>query len=158
MAQPTLEKSFCCNESAIICNIRQDHDCVTQARQFINLCEDVESLKFSRYLFAQQIKDTKQKNDYLKKELDNALLRHLAYNTFDNLVNCNQLMGRWNKITLPSCVVNRVRGLYPDPHGKYHGFMVAESGTVQTAECRHIKKCDMRNDLQTSYKSFISSL
>jgi len=132
ITQPTLAECYCCNESEIVASLRKEYDCVTQVQQFVNLCEDEEALKYNRYLYAQQISDSNKRKEYLLKPLDPSLLRHIAYKNFVNLVNCNQLMGRWNRVALPSCVVRRVRQLFPDPNNHYKGFTVSDNGTEQS--------------------------
>ena len=83
-------------------------------------------LEFNRYLYAQTITDSAVKKKYLKKELDNGMLRHLAYKTFVSLVMCGQPLGKWRRAALPSCVVKRIREAFPDIHGQYVGFSYEE--------------------------------
>ena len=62
---------------------------------------DKRRLEFNRYLYAQTIPDSAGKKKYLGKELDNGMLRHLAYKTFVSLVMCGcSLLGSGDVLPL----------------------------------------------------------
>lgn len=119
---PTEKESYCCDESEMVAEIRQDFNCVTEAEQFCNLIESKDTLKYSRYLMSFQIDDKSERKKYMSEPLTNTMLRYLSYRTFVSLVNCHQSMGKWNRVTLPACVVSRIRYLYPDPNENYTGY------------------------------------
>ena len=105
MSMATRVESFCCQESEMVGNIIEGHECVVENPRFSSEILDKRRLEFNRYLYAQTIPDSAGKKKYLGKELDNGMLRHLAYKTFVSLVMCGQPLGKWRRAALPPCVV-----------------------------------------------------
>ncbi len=131
---PTLEDSYCCTQSEMISEfmIRDDLDCIIQSQQLRSLVESEDNLRYSRYLMSFQIEDKRERSQYLKAEMDNRLLRHLAYKSFVFMIHAANYVGRHNRVRLPSCVIMRIRELYPDPENNYAGFSSNEDTNVMS--------------------------
>ena len=54
----------------------------------------------------------------------NSKMRKALYKTFTYLKFGH--LGRGNRIPIPSCVVSKIREMYPDPDGNYMGFHEAD--------------------------------
>ena len=128
----TAEESYCCTQSEMIdaINVKEDIDCITESEQFRNLIENKDNLVYSRYLMSFQIEDKKERDKYMRAEMNNRLLRHLSYKTFVFMAHAANYVGRHNRVQLPSCVVMRIRELYPDPSNTYLGFRATEDCNV----------------------------
>ena len=65
----------------------------------------------------------KKKHKYLEQVFDNGKRRHLCYRNLIIFMNRGQPIGRKNRVVLPQRVVAKIRGRYPNPTGKYVGFI-----------------------------------
>ncbi|XP_040210581.1 P2X purinoceptor 7-like [Rana temporaria] len=55
---------------------------------------------------------------------NNRRLRKIAYRTYISCI--YGFLGKGNRRVIPSCAVNIIRLLFPDPNGRYVGFMYSE--------------------------------
>ena len=56
------------------------------------------------------------------REFDSGLKRHLCYRNFLVFVNKGVPLGKGNRVVLPRCVVNKIRGRHPDHSEHYVGY------------------------------------
>ena len=81
-----------------------------------------EVLQYNRLNFASMIKDNSSRENFLEREFDNGLKRHLCYGNFLVYVHRGMRLGKSKfRVVLP-CVDTKIRGRYPDQNGKYTGF------------------------------------
>lgn len=108
---------YCCKNSQAIDSLIQEENmqCITKTAKFKKVIEDKDMLLLLRYTYA------KGANEYLSKHMDNNLFRHLCYKFFVFLIDCHTCVYQTRYI-LPACVISRVRELYPEQSGQYHGF------------------------------------
>ena len=105
----------CCKCNKII-ELLGESGCITETQKFRALVLDKDILLYSRYLFAMAIRDKQEKEAYLRRDMDNTMLRHLAYKSFIAMMLCRHL-GRHKRIELPNCVVSTIRKIFPDSNG-----------------------------------------
>ncbi|XP_072006292.1 uncharacterized protein [Engystomops pustulosus] len=109
----TVEESICCCEFQAMDRLRHNITCVTQHPDFTSRIYSrdflIELLQFSLRVTQRQF-----------ERQENRFLRWACYVKVTNLV--YGFLGQGNRIPLPSCVVNKIRDIYPDPNATYTGF------------------------------------
>ena len=111
-------ESYCCTESSLIVETvigQTGKTCVTYVEMFQKAIEDEEMLK----LQANGLVDIKRHEDGTIRQDS---LRFTAYSTFLQICNL-RFCGKGVRYVLPSCVVRRIRELFPSPDGQYRDFM-----------------------------------
>jgi hypothetical protein len=98
---------YCCHEATVLTNYRGNLTCILEVDEVL---ETIGS-KTVLWLFSQK----------RPRNLSNKEYRHSAYKI------CVKLFGYWRggvdtRYRLPSCVVAKIRDLYPSPNGSYTGF------------------------------------
>ena len=119
-------ESFCCLESYVIRQKIEQNDanitCITMMPSFQTLIIDKESLELTRNVVGHQIKSEAIRTNYFKKDLNESLLRNLAYTNFYSYANgSGEIRGRGNRVVIPRCVVAKIRQAYPEKDNKYTG-------------------------------------
>ena len=111
-------ESYCCRESTLIADTvigQSEKTCVTLVNIFRKTIEDEDILK----LQATSLQDVKRNVDGTIRPEG---LRYTAYTTFLQMCSL-RFCGKGRRCVLPSCVVKRIRNLYPSPAGKYKDFL-----------------------------------
>lgn len=133
---PTPEENLCCREQSLVKVLIDncyDISCITEHPKFERTILDQHSLNILRYTLSMREKNVTERKKY---DNDcNRLWRHLAYRQFCLWINSWNSMRKYQRLVLPSCVVNTIRDLYPEDNGLYVGFHEAtlhEIGEVQT--------------------------
>ena len=111
-------ESYCCRESTLIADTvigQSEKTCVTLVNIFRKTIEDEDILK----LQATSLQDVKRNVDGTIRPEG---LRYTAYTTFLQMCSL-RFCGKGRRYVLPSCVVKRIRNLYPSPAGKYKDFL-----------------------------------
>lgn len=121
------QHNYCCNESDAITDVRQEMSCITKTTRFMEVVENKDILKLLRYTYA------KGNSKYLERNLDNRQYRHLCYKFFVFLINCHSSVNMTRYI-LPSCVIKRIRELYPEFKNTYTGFKEGTGSTFSYKE------------------------
>ena len=98
-------------------------NCITEQPFFKTQLLDEGGLQYNRLMYAAFISDFAKWKDYLNREFDNTLRRHLCYQNFNVVVNRGNPIGFGVRVVAPRCVVTEVRRKYPDPEGKYVDFI-----------------------------------
>jgi hypothetical protein len=91
--------------------------CVTETLLFSQVVLSKSGLKYGDWVGKRWL--LSQENG---EDSSNRAYRHLAYNTFVNLVS-SHLREEWSHKVLPSCVVNAIRRVYPSADGVYSGIV-----------------------------------
>ena len=87
-------------------------DCVTLSPLFRHIVLDTRALRYGDWVARKKLLSRRDNQEY----------RHLAYNSFVNLVSA-QLGKHWAHQTLPSCVVSGIREVFPSPNAAYSGLV-----------------------------------
>ena len=119
--------NYCCTESDAIAQVSQDTLCITKTQRFIEVVGSRDILKLLRYTYA------KGDSKYMAGDLDNRRCRHLCYKFFVFLINCHSTV-HMTRYILPSCVMKRIRELYPDSKNTYTGFKEGSGSTFSYKE------------------------
>ncbi|XP_056382533.1 kelch repeat and BTB domain-containing protein 4 isoform X3 [Hyla sarda] len=111
---PSIEESICCHEMSSITGFRRERTCVCLHPEF-------ERLVLDRYMLVHYLRmnidlSRKKRNE----NYDNRKYRWVAYKSFAAMIYAYFQNG--DHVSVPSCVVNRIRDSYPDPKGSYTGF------------------------------------
>ena len=116
-------EAVCCHDRPEVLDLMVSASgCITAQNFFqVQLLSD-EGLQYNRLIFASLIKDTASREKFLGREFDNGLKRHLCYRNFLVFVNKGVPLGKGNRVVLPRCVVNKIRGRYPDHSENYIGY------------------------------------
>ncbi|OCT62874.1 hypothetical protein XELAEV_18043965mg [Xenopus laevis] len=110
---PTPEESFCCREVEKLKKyFIRGYTCITQVEELLQLISE-EKILANSYRNLGQVTD-KQLQKVRRS------MRRDAYRNFTSWTHGS--LGPGNRIPEPSCVVNLIRGKYPDPDGNYMGF------------------------------------
>ncbi|KAM4018750.1 uncharacterized protein ACNLHF_007988 [Anomaloglossus baeobatrachus] len=106
-------ESVCCREVRAMERFLEDEPCVTRHLDFPGfiLSRDllIQLLQFSTKLTASKF-----------AENENGHLREAAYRKFTNVI--YGFLGRGRGLSVPSCVVRKIRETFPSPDGSYTGF------------------------------------
>ncbi|XP_077316021.1 P2X purinoceptor 7-like [Lithobates pipiens] len=114
---PTQVESVCCREIyAVDACIPEGHQCITQADTFISQIVHHEHVRIAYMAIHMD-------NLPLVDANNNRRLRKTAYRTFIAWI--YGILGKGNRRVIPSCAVNAVRLVFPDPNGSYVGFLYA---------------------------------
>ena len=107
---------YCCQESSLIFEsvLKETNKCVTELNVFRKMIEETEVLEVQSFGQKGVCRDMEGK---IKPES----LRHIAYGTFLQICSL-RFIGKGRRYVLPSCVVKRIRELYPSPDGHYVDF------------------------------------
>ena len=105
----------CCRWVAEVNKLCAGPGCLTQvSEEFKFVCLGKRSL----------LMRIRQENDDEEIKEDEVQSRQFRYQAYRNAsFFLRGPMGKWNRRELPSCVVQAIRRLYPDPHGNYTGFL-----------------------------------
>ena len=117
------KEAVCCHDRPEVLDFMDSEGgCITEETFFqVQLLSD-EGLQYNRLIFASLIKDFVARKQFLDREFDNRLKRHLCYRNFLVFVNRGQPLGPNNRVVTPRCVVLKIRERYPDQNGQYIGF------------------------------------
>ena len=110
-------KCYCCGESSLICETiihETGKKCATEVNIFKKTIEDREILELQSKFQRGIITDS-------EGIIVPDSLRHTAYATFLQIGSLRSC-GKGRRYILPSCVVERIRELYPSPDGNYTDF------------------------------------
>lgn len=120
----TAKECICCLDNVNILQLLEQcslqDQCVLEHGSFEAVVLNTCSLNTKRHDLIKMGLDVNEKKKL--SNLSNRLWRHLAYRKFVDWINSWTTLGRFNRIVIPSCVVNRVRQEFPDPAGNYVGF------------------------------------
>ena len=112
--------AYCCSKIDVAVKLAEEEsvNCITQIQRFkASICDEsvLELLAYSV-----NRKEFPEKKDVEKRH---KLFRFAAYRTFFGILELNGL-GKGRRYKLPTCVVTKIRNLYPIPSksGKYIGF------------------------------------
>ncbi|KAE8593616.1 hypothetical protein XENTR_v10019224 [Xenopus tropicalis] len=112
MPMKTEEESYCCME---LSNKKYLQDgCICHSRKFRRQCLKKTHLEFLLTFWNLQ----GPTNEISCK---NRKLRQTAYRSFIAWI--YGYLGRNNRKPIPACVVQKVRNTFPDPEGRYRGFL-----------------------------------
>ena len=110
--------AYCCSKIDVAVKLTEEEsvNCITQIQRFkASICDEsvLELLAYSV-----NRKEFPEKKDVEKRH---KLFRFAAYRTFFGILELNGLGKGW-RYKLPTCVVTKIRNLYPSKSGKYIGF------------------------------------
>lgn len=114
---PTPVESVCCQEQKKVKEMAGSLPCITEHRLFELYClnQDILDLEYKKLRVCRPLSTRNIKQI-------NAKYRYTAYCQFVWWVHGK--LGKENRVTLPSCVVTRVRKEFPAPNpADYTGFM-----------------------------------
>lgn len=87
-----------------------------------------EGLSVSRHLIGNAINKKEKRERYFSKKLNNRLYRNLAYQVFFSMtVSADDNYEKGDRFVIPSCVVQKIRMLYPSSDGNYKGLKLLKS-------------------------------
>ncbi|XP_044134155.1 P2X purinoceptor 7-like [Bufo gargarizans] len=109
----SLEESICCHEFRSMDGIREGLQCIIQHEGF-------QSRIHSRDFLIEILQASTRMTQQEFERIENRCLRWASYRKFTNLV--YGFLGKGHRIPVPSCVVSKIRELYPDHEGNYTGF------------------------------------
>ena len=72
---------------------------------------------YSRYMYPMNINNPDKRAKFLKKKLNQKVLRFVVYKTFVNILPCKDF-DRNVRYILPACVVTNIRAQFPNPSGE----------------------------------------
>eukprot|EP00116_Pleurobrachia_bachei_P004728 sb/3464990/ len=102
----------CCLSLPELIFLSNGSQCVTKSTLFCEVVLNKAGLRLSDWLGKKTLSSsTVQKNN---------TYRHLAYNSFVQLVSSN-VRKQWTEKVLPSCVVTAIRQIYPSANNRYNG-------------------------------------
>ena len=110
--------AYCCSKIDVAVKLAEEEsvNCITQIQRFkASICDEsvLELLAYSV-----NRKEFPEKKDVEKRH---KLFRFAAYRTYFGILELNGL-GKGRRYKLPTCVVTKIRNLYPSKSGKYIGF------------------------------------
>ena len=108
---------YCCRESSLVSDSvlkETNEECVIKVGLFVKTIEDAEILELQAN---GQSGISRDKTGKITSEG----LRYTAYVTFLQICSL-RFCGKGRRYALPSCVVKRIRELYPSPDGQYTEF------------------------------------
>ncbi|XP_073451281.1 P2X purinoceptor 7-like [Aquarana catesbeiana] len=112
---PTQVESICCREvDAVDACIPEGHQCITQADTFLSQIVHHEHVRIANIAIHLD-------NIPIVDANNNRRLRKTAYRMFIAWI--YGILGKGNRRVIPSCAVNAVRHVFPDPNGSYVGFL-----------------------------------
>ena len=109
---------YCCQESTIISDFllsRKDATCVTELPIFKKTVEEKDVLELQGSGIRTVSRDSE---GTIKPEG----YRFIAYTTFLQMCTL-RFCGKGRRYVVPSCVVSRIRAMFPSPNGKYTDFV-----------------------------------
>jgi len=115
----TEKECNCCQDCGAAGEILAESDeaqCITECQKFKDFAENINVLELLAYAGSSE-KLARDKNG---KVLDEGL-RYACYCSYLHMLKIYRT-GKGNRIPLPSCVVSRIKELYPSPSGIYKGF------------------------------------
>ena len=130
LAQPTIDidtekvviEAYCCQEVEKLRKQAGDKMCIAETEFFKHMMS-VEGLCLSRHLIGNTIRQDAKRKKYFAKILDNNLHRNLCYQVFFSMaVSSDDQYEKGDRFVIPSCVVNKIRVLFPSPDGIYTGL------------------------------------
>ncbi|KAG9485339.1 hypothetical protein GDO78_008426 [Eleutherodactylus coqui] len=113
---PTVAECVCCREHDVVLHILpEDCRCVTKHplfAQYALVRENLEHAIRLSALFTRRNYDIKSSR----------VMRIGAYRSYTAWI--HGFLGKHKRIPIPSCVIQAIRTVYPDPHGNYTGFQL----------------------------------
>ncbi|XP_071974777.1 kelch repeat and BTB domain-containing protein 4 isoform X3 [Engystomops pustulosus] len=109
----SVEESICCQEIPAIRRVMENGPCVTQH-------EDFSRLVLSREFLIQLLQFATALSSREFERSQHRYLRVAGYRKFTNII--HGFLGKGRGISVPACVVRKIRQTYPDPSGQYTGF------------------------------------
>lgn len=103
----------CCCQLSIE---RERTDCLCNEEEFKHIC------LYKPYLEVILIGLSKTRGDYLEKTTSNRSYRFAAYSTFTWWAHGK--LGRYNRKVIPSCIIWKIRELFPEEDGNYVNFQL----------------------------------
>ena len=117
-------EAYCCQEVEKLRKQAGDNYkmCIAETEFFKHMMS-VEGLCLSRHLIGNTIRQDAKRKKYFAKILDNNLYRNLCYQVFFSMaVSSDDQYEKGDRFVIPSCVVNKIRVLFPSPDGIYTGL------------------------------------
>ena len=91
-----------------------------------------DGLLYSRYMYPMNITNPAKRAKFLKKKLNQKVLRFMVYKTFVNILPCKDF-DRNVRYILPACVVTKIRAQFSNPSGEpYTGHVKINSRDGQS--------------------------
>jgi len=124
----TNEESKCCKEDQMLKNIRKE-ECITLEEGFVAtvLNEHVHLIVEHNIALSPNALDELQlaadTEEVDEESIAAANKRYMAYRTYVRWICAGFRLGRRNRVVIPSCVIVAVREKWPDPMGKYTGYI-----------------------------------
>ena len=118
-----LQEAVCCQDRPEVRDLIAQGDCITEQPFFKTQLLDEGGLQHNRLMYAASISDLAKRKNFLDREFDNTLRRHHCYRNVNVVVYGGNPIGFGVRVVAPRCVVTEVRRKYPDPEGKYVGFI-----------------------------------
>ncbi|KAK6191119.1 hypothetical protein SNE40_002862 [Patella caerulea] len=113
-SMPLSDECVCCKEiNAVSHRLAHTTLCVIENEDFRTVCLNAEVLRVSAIARADMRGDNVQR-------ISNDVLRHQAYRQFTYWI--HQRLGRHIRKVIPSCVVAKIRTVFPSSTGHYTGF------------------------------------
>ncbi|XP_041420488.1 P2X purinoceptor 7-like isoform X3 [Xenopus laevis] len=112
----TVEESSCCMEVSSVENKYLQHGCICHSRKFYLRCLRKSHLEYLQIFWNMQ-RPTGGISSHNRK------LRQTSYRSFIAWI--YGYLGPKKRVPIPACVVQKVRSSYPDPKGRYRGFLQA---------------------------------
>ena len=92
----------------------------------------VDELLYSRYMYPMNITNPDKRAKFLKKKLNQKVLRFMVYKTFANILSCKDFDRKVRNI-LPACAVTIIRAQFPNPSGEpYTSYVKIKSRDGQS--------------------------
>ena len=116
-------EAYCCQEVEKLRKQAGDKMCIAETEFFKHIQMSVEGLCLSRHLIGNTIRQDAKSKKYFAKILDNNLYRNLCYQVFFSMAaSSDDQYEKGDRFVIPSCVVNKIRLLFPSPDGIYTGL------------------------------------
>ncbi|KAG8443390.1 hypothetical protein GDO86_011979 [Hymenochirus boettgeri] len=106
----------CCSEVHQIKEfIPQGASCITEHPEFITECTIYSRIDYTFRIINIDLKKKPKKTEYMR------FLRKTAFRCFSVWI--YGFLGSRGRKRIPTCVVNKVREVFPDPRGRYSGYL-----------------------------------
>ena len=120
------EDCICCNEIELTNIKRQDNLCVGELEELQYIVLYKPALNILRHNKIKFSNDIKKKAKLKSDAVTNNVWRYLAYCQYFIWLSPGKNLGKGIRVTIPSCVVKKIRKSFPEPSNIYTGFKLMQ--------------------------------